>query len=216
MIVYTVNQRGAEYHDDGNHYEAQGEAAIKAYSTRQAAQRECDRLNARSSFRKDGDSILQLPKDYCTSKGNRVDEFTVGELEVLDPPPIPKEEIRKNLHARLDKLREEHKGVVEDAFREVFCGLFKEHPDLKQFAWRQYTPYFNDGDVCTFSVNTYDPRINDEEWFEGTSDLCGPVRKALENFRDEDYLAAFGDHVEVQVLRVGDGCIISTKECDHD
>ena len=30
---------------------------------------------------------------------------------------------------------------------------FKEIPDLNLITWQQYTPYFNDGDTCEFSVN---------------------------------------------------------------
>jgi hypothetical protein len=29
-----------------------------------------------------------------------------------------------------------------------------DDPTMKAFGWQQYTPYFNDGDPCTFSVNS--------------------------------------------------------------
>lgn len=37
-----------------------------------------------------------------------------------------------------------------------------DDPLITEFGWTQYTPYFNDGDVCEFSVN--------EPWFRTTSD----------------------------------------------
>src|SRR5688572_27883088 len=29
----------------------------------------------------------------------------------------------------------------------------EDHPEIQQISWTQYTPYFNDGDECTFGVN---------------------------------------------------------------
>lgn len=46
--------------------------------------------------------------------------------------------------------------VGKDAINEGAGDLFKKHPKLQQFGWRQYTPYFNDGDPCSFSAHNYD------------------------------------------------------------
>ena len=35
----------------------------------------------------------------------------------------------------------------------VFVEMFETCPQVKRIGWCQYTPYFNDGDSCTFSVN---------------------------------------------------------------
>lgn len=39
------------------------------------------------------------------------------------------------------------------AFEAFMKDFFKLVPQVKQVRWDQYTPYFNDGDSCTFSVN---------------------------------------------------------------
>jgi hypothetical protein len=39
------------------------------------------------------------------------------------------------------------------ALKEMVSEIFEDYPDLESFGWRQYTPYFNDGDICEFSVN---------------------------------------------------------------
>lgn len=39
------------------------------------------------------------------------------------------------------------------AFEAFMKDFFKLVPQVKQVHWDQYTPYFNDGDTCTFSVN---------------------------------------------------------------
>lgn len=38
-----------------------------------------------------------------------------------------------------------------------------DDPGMVDFGWRQYTPYFNDGDPCVFSVG--------EPWFRTTADV---------------------------------------------
>lgn len=49
---------------------------------------------------------------------------------------------------------------IQKEFPVMFVDLFKQTPKLKSFGWRQYTPYFNDGDTCEFYVHTDDPYIN--------------------------------------------------------
>lgn len=44
----------------------------------------------------------------------------------------------------IEKAREEFKTVVKSIFQQI--------PEIKVVTWVQYTPYFNDGDTCTFSV----------------------------------------------------------------
>jgi hypothetical protein len=52
--------------------------------------------------------------------------------------------------AELNKqVREESQRLLNDGFVEVFA----KYPKLISFKWHQYTPYFNDGDMCTFRVN---------------------------------------------------------------
>ncbi|WP_063728935.1 hypothetical protein [Streptomyces sp. RTd22] len=44
---------------------------------------------------------------------------------------------------------------VAQITKEEFAALVKpllDHPDVHLFGWKQYTPYFNDGDVCEFSA----------------------------------------------------------------
>ena len=53
--------------------------------------------------------------------------------------------------AELNKqVREESQRLLNEGFTEVFA----KYPKLLSFSWNQYTPYFNDGDECTFRVNT--------------------------------------------------------------
>lgn len=49
---------------------------------------------------------------------------------------------------QVETLRNNLKQEMLSMFKE----LFLQTPELKAIKWVQYTPYFNDGDVCTFRV----------------------------------------------------------------
>jgi hypothetical protein len=58
--------------------------------------------------------------------------------------------------SKVSNFLKEYKKVQELA-RESLMGIFVEfwekNPEVKAVVWAQYTPYFNDGETCTFSVN---------------------------------------------------------------
>jgi hypothetical protein len=50
--------------------------------------------------------------------------------------------------------------LVKDAIAELAGVVFDQHPNVKSFAIRGYTPSFNDGDPCTFRFSRDPYRIN--------------------------------------------------------
>ncbi len=42
---------------------------------------------------------------------------------------------------------------MQEAISNVFVEFFKAEPQVQAISWCQYTPYFNDGEECIFSVN---------------------------------------------------------------
>lgn len=50
----------------------------------------------------------------------------------------------------IKKFREE----AAEIFKQSVRVLFNSSPDLQLITWTQYTPYFNDGEECVFSVNS--------------------------------------------------------------
>jgi hypothetical protein len=59
-------------------------------------------------------------------------------------------------------LKEEMLEASNKIFTDLTKTIFEENPKVKSFGWNQYTPYFLDGDTCTFSVNTDYIYINGE------------------------------------------------------
>ena len=47
--------------------------------------------------------------------------------------------------------------VIQECVNEIFAS----NSSIKTIGWTQYTPYFNDGDTCHFSVHTDNIIIND-------------------------------------------------------
>ncbi len=78
----------------------------------------------------------------------------------------------QNVLAEIKEQTEEIKKIKQDLtqklqpkFKDIFIPFFDKYPEVKEIKWRQYTPYFNDGEPCEFGVN----ELNG---FFGTDDEC--------------------------------------------
>lgn len=54
--------------------------------------------------------------------------------------------------AELDQLMQEFQKKMRSEFSEL-TKVFFEETGVQCIAWHQYTPYFNDGEECVFSIN---------------------------------------------------------------
>ena len=81
--------------------------------------------------------------------------------------------ILREKQEEIKKMKKEMLEASNKIFTELTKTIFEDHPKVKSFGWSQYTPYFNDGDPCTFSTNTDYIYINgdcvdDSEWINET------------------------------------------------
>lgn len=107
--------------------------------------------------------------------------------------------------------------LLKAAFAEAADGLFKAHPDLESFGYRQFTKYFNDGDACYFRAHNDEPDVNGHVGYDVPEELVplqAAVADALCRFSDDDLQYAFGDHKEVLVTR--DGGVLVSDYTSHD
>lgn len=65
-----------------------------------------------------------------------------------------------DIKAKFDELLEKQRALkaefqvaAQAMFKETFKEFWALNPAIKLVRWTQYTPYFNDGDTCEFSVN---------------------------------------------------------------
>jgi cell division septum initiation protein DivIVA len=66
--------------------------------------------------------------------------------------------MKKEIQATKNKASREGQKLFKEAVKEIF-NKFK---GLERFSWNEYTPYWNDGDVCEFSVNMESLAVNEE------------------------------------------------------
>lgn len=141
----------------------------------------------------------------------------------------------QELREHMQKVRELMKKRGKKLFLQAARDFFTNHPEVESFGWRQYTPYFNDGDPCEFSVHSEaeDVRIDGQigydlqgtiEYSQATRDAYYLERQLLLTkhkevadivsiLSEDDMQAIFGDHTEVTVKRNGE---IETERHDHD
>lgn len=83
---------------------------------------------------------------------------------------------------------------------DLFAGLFS-FPQLKALVWEQYTPYFNDGDVCEFSVHGYSLRVAFHDAEPGDDDYYddgffriddGDLLEYDYDYDNKDYSSGYG------------------------
>lgn len=149
----------------------------------------------------------------------------------------------------LEKIKAELK-VFEDKKKKLTEELRKEFPKLLQplleqskvidsISWTQYTPYFNDGDECEFSVHVDDLQINGLSEYELEDNPASILTKRvynqgykpnpnydaiegkiLENIKnvltevpDDFYKDLFGDHAYITINKSGE---IKVDGYDHE
>ena len=84
----------------------------------------------------------------------------------------------KTLQERIEALNAEMQEKSKVLMKEALRDFFEKYDGVVQnLFWRQYTPYFNDGESCEFSV--YDVHITltsdvDDEDLEEGSEVYGP------------------------------------------
>jgi hypothetical protein len=117
----------------------------------------------------------------------------------------------------------------EDAVKELFKEFFEANPKAAAVSWRQYTPYFNDGDPCYFRVGEmslhlhadedeeYDPDYGYDSYQLSHSEdpemkKLGEAFDILVDIPEEVLEYVFGDHVTVTATAEG----FEVSEYNHD
>jgi hypothetical protein len=68
----------------------------------------------------------------------------------------------KERQSQISDIKKEVLDLSSGIFEDFYKYIFEKYTTLESFGWTQYTPYFNDGDTCIFSVNTDYISVNDE------------------------------------------------------
>lgn len=146
----------------------------------------------------------------------------------------PLEEIQAAKKAFDDAVALHGRNAVVIAVREVF----EKVPEVQSIRWQQYTPYFNDGDACEFSVNDPSYKFDgvDEEagdygdgyidnWsltynsetkplYEKYGSIFQSFAHTMCNTLEKVLEVTFGDHIVVQIDRGSEDFLI--EDYYHD
>lgn len=89
-------------------------------------------------------------------------------------------------NARINELKKQVKKELQAEFTEALAELFDAYPFVKSLSFTAYTPYFNDGDECTYCVNHdyckingFDEDDDDEEGEDGLEDVLQMARETI-------------------------------------
>lgn len=144
-----------------------------------------------------------------------------------------------DLKDKMTEMKTQMKELGKAEFTKVVAELFEKRPGLESFGWRQYTPYFNDGDTCVFGVSNdpdnvevnevsgYDlpmdrtytwngPQIEKDAYYAERKEklwLHEEVSELLKCFDDNTMMDIFGDHAQLTFYRDGTH---ESVEYDHD
>lgn len=142
---------------------------------------------------------------------------------------------------RITELRAEALKESKKLFAGYSKQLFDRYPFVTAVGWTQYTPYFNDGDPCTFRSNASYPAfrsigdVRNEDLYEyddfphessefwnskgkyGDKDPSyieaeEEFTRFLSQFDNDIYEQMFGDHVQCTLTAEG----VEVEEYDHD
>jgi len=139
--------------------------------------------------------------------------------------------------AAFQAKREALVAQLRTEFPTLIAPILSESKRIETIGWRQYTPYFNDGDECTFGVHQDDLLINGEDeygdglewirekvWAFGKYDtnpnadqeelvVLKNIKEVLQSIPDDFYKDLFGDHAIVTINKNG---TIEVDDYDHD
>jgi len=121
-----------------------------------------------------------------------------------------------NIKQKLAALKEDYKKTAEAMFHEGVKELFKDHSNLDSFGFKAYSPYFNDGEECTFSAHTDYPYINGYDNDEGSMEKHFGRREDDSNIWKKishwDYSNGYNNRVWVDGDPVIDAMVKDVKE----
>ena len=124
----------------------------------------------------------------------------------------------KLLVEEIDKLKQELTQKARDGLMQCLKELFEMHPEVKKLQFTAYTPYWNDGDECTYWCNasSADINVSDDDEEEDCPKVSQKVerifRNALGTIDDDTWKEIVGDHALVIITPQG----IDVQEYEHE
>ena len=125
------------------------------------------------------------------------------------------------LKEQIAELKKQATAQGKSYLEQAAKVIFDKYPELDGFRWHQYTPSFNDGEPCEFSVSDVEVRMegDEEDEYEWKYDdspgaaACEEAAELVHSVDDEQLKDIFGNNIEVTVTR--DGVSIDEYDCGY-
>ena len=120
------------------------------------------------------------------------------------------EAMHNEMTEQIAKIKQDQAAKIsQEVFKASLVKFFDAVPEIKAIFWRQYTPYFNDGDSCEFAVgdvNFYmeDREEDDENGYNAYDPFRKPSKYVYEAAADTNnkYRDEYNKQIEVYNERV--------------
>jgi hypothetical protein len=103
----------------------------------------------------------------------------------------------------LNSLKKKFQATLQGMVKEAFTDFFNSNPEVHCIIWAQYSPYFNDGDECTFSVHEFEAYLKNEdgdyEYEHGDGGI--PSAWMVKNYPDDDSVTVYTNHPRFNEIR---------------
>jgi hypothetical protein len=111
------------------------------------------------------------------------------------------EKLFDQMNAEMSALRETYQKRGQEIFKLAFKEFFDANPEVHVVGWRQYTPYFNDGDTCEFNCYAEYAFVSNAKDYENIT--WGEYQGEEENvwILDPDYGDTNADAVPEHVVK---------------
>lgn len=130
------------------------------------------------------------------------------EQKLLDTLKSEHTSLKSRINALKAEMQENSKVLMKEAFRE----FLEKYDVVDNIFWTQYTPYFNDGESCEFSVGDVYLVLKDDEDacdYEGSSvtdkDDIGTLKKTIAEIErwEKDPIAAAQKYQQERIAKYG-------------
>lgn len=125
----------------------------------------------------------------------------------------------RNIQKKYNEEKVRAANQLSDGIHEYLKPIFEQYPNIDNLAFTAYTPYFNDGDVCTYSVHSYEDSIYvnhancyDNEWSDEYKDASQQFSNIIQSIPEELIENAYE---EGKTIFFRDGTV-SHEEVDHE
>ena len=130
------------------------------------------------------------------------------EQKLLDTLKGEHASLKSRINALKAEMQENSKVLMKEAFRE----FLEKYDVVDNIFWTQYTPYFNDGEYCEFSVGDVHLILKDDEdpcEYEGSSltdkEDIGTLKKTIADIErwEKDPMAAAQNYQQERITKYG-------------